>query len=350
MNKNMLHLPNFKSTVLVGILTFLMAGTATGAIKDDESRELLERILEAHTQQLAALANYTFRAQWDTNTSGPGDYLGSSSGTIHRIHQGDRRFFRHNSRTEVSGTPHGDGINKMETVGALNEEYYATWAVDTITGKYISLKWYETPSDGTVPETASVFGSAITHIRPLELAMGHGGKPLKSLIDSYPEEKILFTCREETTAEGEQRIRVTIDRTAGKRPGTWASMLLNPAKGYMTEESVVFGENGLEFTTNVKLTEVRDGVWFPKEIVQDTTAPTANFQRRANHFQLLDFRIGETYPDEQFTISALNTPKRLLNSMGVTRHYLDGRIEVTTLDGRDHLKSKRQASLSRVEE
>jgi hypothetical protein len=126
-------------------------------------------------------------------------------------------------------------------------------------------------------------------------------------------------------------------------------MLLNPAKGYMTEESVVFGDDGLEFTTNVKLSEVSDGVWFPEEIVQDTTAPTANFQRRAKHFQLLDFKLGETYPDEQFTLSALNTPKRLLNSMGVTRHYLDGRMEVTTLDGRDHLKSKRQASLNRVE-
>lgn len=349
MNRNTLHFSGFNLVVFLGLLSLLLPGTANGAIKDDESRVLLERILEAHAKQSAALANYEFRAQWDMDRTGPGASTSKISGKIQRIRQGDRCYFIFTSIHDSRGSAMGDIHHELVTRGVFNDEYYATWAVDHATGQYISLRWFEMPTDGTFPENIGVPDYARTRIRPLETAMGFGGRSLQSLIDSYPSENILFTCREETAPEGGQRIRVTIERPNHGIPGPWAKVLLNPAKGYLTEESVVFGKDGAEFTRNVTLSKVRDGVWFPKEIVLKTTAATVKTRVRSGRFRLLDFKLGATYPDETFTIFALDTPRHLLESMGVSRFYLDGRTEVTTLEGDDHLGRKRKGSVSRVE-
>lgn len=243
----------------------------------------------------------------------------------------------------------GDNHYEMETRGLLNDGYFATWGVDHSAGKYISLKWFEMPSDGNFPDTSRVFNDAMTRIRPLERAMGPGGNGLQALVDTFPEKKTIITCREESTAGG-QRIRVTVELPDHGIPGPWTRALLNPAKRYMVEESTVMGPDGTELTSKLKLSEVSKGVWFPKEIVMNTTASNEKSRIRSERFQLLDFKLGGCYPEASFTLPALNTPPKLLKTYGVSRYYLDGRVEVTTLDGRDHLKSKKHASLSRAEE
>lgn len=324
-------------------LSSLPSGTESGIFKDEESRLLMERILQAHAEQSAALSKYEFTAQWETRASGAGGSVSEMSGTVRRIHQDDQCYFMFTS--EQSG-PRGEIYQEMETVGVLNGEYFAAWGIDNATGIYTSPKWFEMPENGRFPQIAWALSCGLDKIRPLRQAMGHGGNPLTSLVDSYPKGKILFTCREEATARGGQRIRVTIERTAVERAGLWATLLLNPAKGYMVEESVVFGEDGSEFTRNVKLSEVRDGIWFPREIVLKTTVATAETHIRSEHFRLLNFKLGGTHPDDLFTLDALDPPQFLLEEYGVARFYLDGRFEVTTLDGRDHLEVQIANSLT----
>jgi hypothetical protein len=205
------------------------------------------------------------------------------------------------------------------------------------------------PSDGNFPDTSRVFNYAMTRIRPLERAMGPGGDGLQALVDTHPEDKILITCREESAADGGQRIRVTVELPDHGIPGPWARVLLNPEKGYMVEESIVMGPDGTELTSKFELSEVSKGVWFPKEIVMNTTASNDNPRIRSERFQLLDFKMDECYPDTSFTLPALNTPEKLLRTNGVSRYYLDGRVEVTTLDGLDHRKGKKHATPSREE-
>ena len=76
--------------------------------------------------------------------------------------------------------------------------------------------------------------------------------------------------------------------------GPWARVLVNSAKGYMAEESIDMGWDGTELTSTFKLSEVSDGVWFPKEILMNTAAANEQSRIRSERLQLLDFKLGES--------------------------------------------------------
>jgi len=134
MRRKSVHILGFKWDIFLGILTVLTSETAMGATTDDESRILLERIFESHEIQSAALANFEFRAQWEETGSGVGGSTLRTSGTIHRVHQGDQCYFTFTSTHDSRNTPMGDGHHEFETRGVRNDEYFATWSVDRSSG------------------------------------------------------------------------------------------------------------------------------------------------------------------------------------------------------------------------
>ena len=105
MRRKRVHFLGFEFAIFVGLVTCLSSEIAMGAITDDESRKLLDRILDAHKTQSAALANYEFRAQWEETGSGVGGSASKTSGTIHRVHQGDQCYFTFTSTHDSRNTP-----------------------------------------------------------------------------------------------------------------------------------------------------------------------------------------------------------------------------------------------------
>lgn len=104
------------------------------------------------------------------------------------------------------------------------------------------------------------------------------------------------------------------------------------------------GPDGTQLTRKIEPKEVSDGVWFPYKIVMDTTNQSPTSRIRSQRFTLQELNLGNCYPDEQFTLRALNTPPSLLKEYGVARYYLDGRTDVTTIDGEDHFWRVKRAS------